>query len=376
MKRRPGCAVFLILLVIYSGVWWFLPSREVPVVIVDKTVPTPEMREHALVSWLFAHYRVTTDGVLPSAERYVGTYSDTKWKRLESGDLVGKKMLYLADGYGIYHMEGTFRQYEESLAREIPMIDLVYGGYNSEEVSLVESFISRGGVCVAEFNLFGSPTNETTEGERLERIFGVKYTGWLGRGYGDLSQVPKWMRVVYEEYAGDKWTFSGPGLVIFREDVPKRKWRPEILVLTKDDIEWPWLELQSPGTGITTGASREVGYDYWFEINTALDDTEVAAWFDIGANSRTAAMLEKRGLSSRFPAVVTRRSGGKSLSTVYFCGDFADQAFGGAFHWVWLSHWWYRALSYVPGFPAGSKFAWRWYAPVMKNIIDETSLGR
>jgi hypothetical protein len=159
--------------------WWARPARTLEVVIVDKTVPFRNMREHAAIPWIL-HANKIENGLgrfLDPARDYVGFDPVAKAGRdLGSADVAYADVLFLADTYGVY--VGDYEQPGEQAALE--RSPKIYGGLSDDEAKTIDHFAARGGMVVGEFNTFASPTEDVPRA-RLEARFGVHWTKWVAQ---------------------------------------------------------------------------------------------------------------------------------------------------------------------------------------------------
>lgn len=218
----------------------------------------------------------------------------------------------MTDTYGVY----TEDFYKNSVQGN--RSGMIYGGTQDKEVTIIQSALNNN-VIIGEFNTIASPTDKTAK-EGLENIFGIKWNGWIGRYFSDLSneniEIPNWMKENYAMQYGDKWNFNGAGIVLVNTD-------DTIIVLRKD------VEL---GSGLNQINFSENGknefqiknnlhYYYWFEITEADKDTEILANYKLDVSIEGKKILDEYNLPTEFPAVV-RKTG--KYTSYYFAGDFAD----------------------------------------------------
>lgn len=341
------------------------------VLVVDKTVPHPDYREHAALFWVLNHARVKPPGrgeVWKVARDYVGYYPERKATtgkafgvELAPEHLTDVDLLILADTYGVYVDDYTARGWNDET--HLDYSEEIFGGIEMSEVEAVESFVKRGGSLIAEFNTFASPTEEGPR-QRMETLLGVEWTEWAGRYFEDLAEendVPVWARRHYVQHYGLAWDFEGPGYLLAHEDsriivLPMEQDVEERGLRIVDRADDPWME----------GVKDDVPFHYWFDIVEAQPGTDVLATFELGVTARGLKKLEAFGLSPRFPAVV--RSSQRPIR-VYFCGDFADNELQ-------------RGPWFLAGWPAfrgfgrfaerredQTAFYWRFYVPLMSNLL-------
>lgn len=321
MKRALTLLLCLAVLVgLYTSprwIWHLATPRALAVTVVDKTVPFQRYREHAALHWLLRAMKVT----LPSgrfaqpARDYVGYDPVARVGHDLSGqDLSHRGLLFIADTYGVYH--GDYERPGEVAALE--RSPRIYGGLQPDELAAMEDFAARGGLILAEFNTFASPT-EPPARARAEALFGARWTRWVGRYWPDLqdaAEVPPWVGRVYERVYHRPFNLTGGGLVFVREDEDMVVLRAgEHLtgeILTQDRTE-------APAGGL--GAIPSQGwFTYWFDVVEATN-ADVLYEHRVHATASGQSLLRAHGIPARFPAVLHRRGG---PDVWYLAGDFVD----------------------------------------------------
>ncbi len=352
--------------------WLVKPESPWRVRVLDKTVPHEDFREHAALFWVLRHEKVAT----PQGDRswsldrdYVGFYpvadpADENvrghGRLLSARDLQGADLLFVADTYGVY--TGDYARGDRvdgDYSRRL------FGGLEPAEVDLIEGFIGAGGAVVAEFNTFASPTVGDTR-RRLEELFGLRWSGWTGRYFRDLSdtnEVPPWAPRLWRRQQEVDWRFRGPGYLLVHED-------GRLFVLREGvDVERPGLTIAaSAGHPLVAGTLDGVRFNYWFDLVTPTRGTRVAATFRFHAAAPGRALLAAHGVPAEFPALLV--AGGSPLR-VYMAGDFSDAGVG-------LGPWWAEGLPWLAKtmmrvwFPRKAEhepFYWGFYIPVLRNLL-------
>ncbi len=372
---RIGCLIVLIplLLLLTSPltVWWWLDPPEWKVLLVDKTVPHEDYREHAGVVWTLNHAKVKP----PHEDRdhwsvvedYIGYYPHRQddeghayGEELSRDHLEGMNLLYLADGYGVYTAD---YKSEDAPRTALDYSKEIYGGYSYAEAVVVHEFIQSGGAVIGEFNTFADPT-EGAARTLLEDIFGARWTGWAGRYFTDLAnrdEVPRWARRHWKKHYGYEWDFIGPGFLFAHADT-----RVFVLELDKDvghrGFRIVDLEDRDP---IMEGVYGNVPFRFWFDIVQPTVQAEVLASYHLHVTPRGRNILGEFGLSNTFPAVV-RAS--RDPIRLYFCGDFADNDMDRGPHflagWAGFRRW----GRFAERLENQSAFFWEFYVPLMMNV--------
>lgn len=381
MKKFSTPLVLLALLLMYIGSWHLLPTTDLSLLVLNKTVPDTSYREHRSLFWLLEQYRITSGGEFLSAEEdYLGYHLPVSGRGerkdiLQKEDLEGIRMLYLADAYGIYDYEQPYATYEGRLPYEHQPISLIYGGISAAEVEVIESYTqNEGAILIGEFNIFYYPTYQDREASQaLQALFGVRSTGWSGKYYIDLDEVAFTVKELYERLYGRNWDFRGEGMVFVRDEVPQWEWYPDILVLTSREMYVPYPMLQTYEHPYTRGAvKKNVPYPYWVEILEVEAGVELLAQYELLLTQDGLTKLANKGLAPTFPAAVLQEPA-HGAERIYFSGDFADQVVP-----LWATRLpgsavMFRYFTYLPGVPREHYFMWRWYAPVMRNVFQRVA---
>ncbi len=376
MRRRHVLAIIILIIGGYILAWHLQPAREIGMLVVDKTVPEMDYREHRAIFWIAHHHRFTgPEGDFYRADRdYLGYHPETGVKEeLTLAHLTGVNLLYLADSYGIYDYEEGLEVYEEKLPYEHQDIELIFGGFDRDEAETAARFAAEeGNILVGEHNIFGYPTYLDPEAARiLQDLFDVRYDGWLARYYHDLDQAAFWLKELYSRIYGLPWDLDGAGMVFIREEVPALDWYPDLVVVEKEDLTGPWPFIETGGHHLVDGASSGVPYLYWMEVLRVEENehTEVLAYYKPPVDEEARERLAARGLPGRFPAAVKHKPPGEA-ERIYFAGDFADQLPALLPPGLTGSAAIQRFLTYIPGLPEEHRFYFQWYEPVLANILS------
>jgi hypothetical protein len=349
-------AALIALAIAPAAGWRLMAPRTLEVVIVDKTVPFPTYREHTAIPWLLHAMKISTGaGVfLDPARDYIGYDPATKKGHdLTERDLSSADVLVVTDTYGVY--VGDYARPDERAALE--RSPKIYGGLSEDEARIIEAFAIRGGMVIGEFNTFASPTPPAAR-ERLEALFGVRWTSWVARYWPDLqdkNEVPAWIGRVYERVTGQRFDLRGGGLVFVRED-------SDIVVLRDgEDLRAGILSQERTPGGAVFDFPKHGAFRYWVDVVDAMA-SEVLYEHVVDTTRAGEGKLAAHGLSRRFPAV-TRR-----WETWYFAGDFVDNAIElGSPERAWLLQF-HRATA-AWGSPSDEGFFWGWYAPIVSRLL-------
>ena len=361
-----GLVLIIFILSLPFIIWRFEPTKNLNVLIIDKTVPDTTYREHSGFMWILNNLKVkigNTAAAFNYDKDYYGFFPlpNQKYtiKELPT-NLQKTDLIYLTDTYGVYHDDF----YKDNTTGN--RSGIIYGGMKIDEVEKIKKVLNHNTI-IGEFNTLASPT-DTNAREELENIFGLKWSGWIGRYFSDLSkeniEIPDWMKENYAMQYGEKWSFKGAGIVLVDS-------KDSIIVLRKD------IEL---GKGLininfTSNAKQEfqvknnLNYYYWFEINTEDKAAEVLAKYKLDVTPEGKKLMDNYNLPNEFPAIV-RKTG--NYTSYYFSGDFADSntipkiysASGMQF------------LNKITTFDEDTNqnyFYWNVYYPLIKNIIKKVN---
>ena len=212
--------VFCLLIILSFSLWKFAPAPIWRMLVVDKTVPHLDYREHQALFWVLNHTKVTNKGGKRrwrAGKDYVGFYpekfiaSDASFSsNLEPDHIIGVNLLFIVDTYGVYIDD---YKYPEKHRTHLDYSTKIFGGLEQNEVEIIEDFVQNGGSLVAEFNTFNNPTKQDAR-ESLEQLLGLRSTGWTGRYFTDLSNkndVPSWALRNWKRHNGEEWDITGPG---------------------------------------------------------------------------------------------------------------------------------------------------------------------
>ena len=370
LKRHKSALVGLnllgVLLVALATPWalWQLQSaRPLDLLIVDKTVSAGDLREHAGLTWILRHEKVTmrATGALPKAEvDYAGShYNDVGTRQPVPIPSQPTDFVYITDAYGIYG---------PPIGRA-GRPNLLDGGISAPEVETIVKNLKPGATFVAEFNALASPTKR--EGRKaLERALGIRWTGWIGRHFDQLDRsgdLPAWMPKTWKRQTGYPWRFRGPGY-IFVNEIGKLI----VLVEGRDTPQGAITLELSKEAQERYGTRKRIVYDYWFDIVTPTAKSTVLGSYKIDL---TASGLEKMkgvplGADGRVPAII--RTEMSDYRAYYFAGDFADlKLVPPVERYRWYERFKARFSEEIRD--DQTAFFWRIYVPMMVRIIGDAS---
>lgn len=356
---RVFAAAFAALSVAFGPfvVWKLLPSKTVEVVIVDKTVPFERYREHAAIPWLLHAAKLRRpDGTFLAAENgYVGFDPKTRVGHdLTAAHLERADVLVVTDTYGVY--VGDYeRPGEEAALERSPKI---YGGISNAEAEVIEGFAAKGGLVLAEFNTFASPTEDAARA-RLEHLFGVRWTKWVARYWPDLqdaNEVPKWVGRVWQRVTGTPFDMTGAGLVFVRED------QDMVVLRAGEDLLDDVVTQERTPAGAVYDLPARGGFWFWMDV-LERDDADVVYEHVVGVTEKGAAKLDAHKLPRRFPAVTRRHD------AWYFAGDFVDTAvdLGNPERAGLLG--WRATMNGFGGAMSEDRSFWSFYVPTFLRVV-------
>jgi hypothetical protein len=302
-------------ILIWGPHWWWLARTEKRsrIVIVDKTVPFRNYREHAAFTWLLHTLKIVAPaGETYREERDYFGYDPIKKEGRELGadDLKSADALFVGDTYGVY--VGDYKRPGDVAALE--RSQKIYGGFSGEEASVIDDYARRGGTTIMEFNAFASPTEDAPRA-KLEALFGVHWTKWVARYWEDLSndeEVPQWLRRDYLRRYGTELEHQGAALIFVHED-------DDIVVLRAADLKRDVMLMERTAAADESWP-QSARYVYWLDVVEPTTATVIYD-YDVLVTGSGAKLLADHGLKSRFPAVLHG-----SENAWYFAGDMIDTA--------------------------------------------------
>ncbi|MBO9596174.1 MAG: hypothetical protein J7599_25250 [Niabella sp.] len=381
MKINRRYAYFFpwVLLLVPLTMWvcWLLtPKKQLVVAIIDKTALTPQGQEHISLTWILNHYRFTKDAhhLYQVSSDYFGFFPKPhekfRLKGLERFDasLLDKlshdaDLAYYTDTYGVYANEWYLKK---QVAERSGM---VYGGLSAADVDFMEKMKQRHKLVLAEFNTIGSPS-ALTERYRFEQLFGLKWTGWIGRYFDELDtaknkDIPRWLVKGYMSRHNNRWPFKNEGIVFVGEG-------NTIVVLEAGK------DLVSPLPYMVTEEAfrahyrlpQKVNYSYWFDIvvpDTLVNRVQARFSFDLTASGKKE--LQQYSIPASFPAVLSHR--GADYQFWYFSGDFCDNPISfNTSYFKGIEKFRFLFMNRLDKTQRKS-FFWSFYRPLVSTILNE-----
>ena len=367
-------AALLIILVIGPFICWsFVAPTPISVFVIDKTAGE-NYREHNSFFWLLRNWKFVdprTNHFYHEESDYYGFQpKDSSFSPITELRLERTNLLYIVDTYGVYEYPMDYDRYEHLLPETYVPVTLKYGGMSMEEMALIEKYDSLGRMSIAEFNTMQDPQlDDRPVQQRLERMFGVRYTGALGRYYDDVNTAARWMKDLYRKQYRTEWNFSGRGIII----TVKRKLgdeKPGIVVLESSDLSHDPVVLRNSDHHFLNGTEDKVPYYYFFEIMNADSSARTIARFEIQCAQSGKEKMITAGLPLSFPAVVVSDS---TERNIYFAGDFADNRVETILTEYWNVEFFLSKLFSFYFVSDQTRFFWKFYLPMMDHILRESA---
>ncbi|MFT4412413.1 hypothetical protein ACLM5H_01005 [Fredinandcohnia humi] len=349
----PIMLVVFILSLTPWGLWLLKKEVSIEMTVIDKTVPQTDYREHLALFWVNKHLKLTKpDGSFYEIEKDYQGY--------KPGNRNTETTLTIPQNQGIIYVTDTYGVYNEDIEGN-PLgkrSDLLYGGLTIFDWNNVMSAKNDNTTLILEFNTIASPTAPFVR-DIVEKNMGIIWTGWIGRYFPNLNslEVPIWLKENYEKQYGEKWEFSGKGLVFLNDN-------DHVIVLDKDEIKGA-VEFHLTDAGLEKYPKvRNSIYGYWFDIVSPVDDSSVVeANYHVAYTNKGKKKLLELGIPTTIPAVIHHEQN----RTYYFAGDFADISTNHQSHWVLpLPFYWVMGL-----INKDENFFWRSYIPLMEKIYED-----
>jgi hypothetical protein len=363
---------FLLLLTpfIMHWIWLLKAAKPLDIILIDKTVSDLEKNEHASFTWLLNNLKIVKSSTkeLYALDDYYGFFplKGEKFKladfehldktRLEK--LANVQVIYITDTYGVYSNE--WYKHEKVSERS----NLIYGGLTEKEIMLLRHLKEQKKLIIAEFNCIGSPTTSNIRRD-FEELFRVKWTGWVGRYFENLSQtntdIPRWLINNYKQQHKNNWAFEKSGIAFVNETD-----QIEILQEGSDLITAMPLIYSHEANANEFNIPKKIPYPYWFDIMQTDDVNIPVSLYHINTTSRGDSIMSKNGISTTFPAVL--RHSGDDYQFYYFAGDFADNHISKK-----LSN--YSGIAFMKSVLSSfhednrEDFYWNYYYPLMSKIL-------
>jgi hypothetical protein len=318
-KGKPVFLVIAILVLILAAPWilWQIQQpKPLQVVIVDKMAPEFSNRSHQGLLWLL------------NQQKYA--------KPAESASQ--PDLVYVADADGVR---------------------------DNEEMKLIRSAVYDGASLIADFNTFADTTPPEVR-KMMYELLGLRWTGWTGRYYKSLAalnDIPEQVIRNYESQSGAEWNFRGSGLVLIGEG-------NQVIVLEdgkqlRDDGFALRFTQEGQNLSSVKGKHRYYG---WFDMIEPTESSDALAYYELNPTPEGGSLLQRFGLSERFPAVVKNEN--SVYTSYYFAGDWANTE-RDPFWSRYLG--WEKLKGWATFQDNESAIYWDVYVPMMKSILQQIS---
>lgn len=357
MKKLVPIILFLIFLIsIPRIIWQIQDGKDLNVLIVDKTVPNTEYREHLGLFWVLTNEKILNKNseLYDIGNDYYG-YDPYENKAMSPLEFVGQyDMVYVADTYGVY--SDDFEEKPDGDRSE-----LIYGGLDAAEWMTILKSKGNKGTMIAEFNTLGSPTEENIA-KMIEKDLSIDWSHWMARYFPDMQseEVPKWLINNYKAQYQKEWDFQYGGIAFVHTS--------DKVIVIGEDSEDSKIDVRFIMTDEGSKRFSEVknsSYFYWFDIVSPTNGASVYANLQIELDEDGRKELEKENISLNVPAIIHHESN----NTYYFAGDFSDYPKGNLKKW-YKGDWIMRIFS-----NEDTDFFWATYVPLMKKILEDTMNG-
>lgn len=364
--------MFLLLIPFLMHIAWLVKkAKPMDILIIDKTVSDLQKNEHTSFTWLLNNLKIvhTNKQTLYSLDDYYGFFPQPDenfyvrdFERLNSSELKrltdSSQVIYITDSYGVYSNEW----YKHTQISE--RSNLIYGGLTGSEVDVLEQMKLQHKLIICEFNCIGSPTKRSIR-RNFEELFHVKWTGWIGRYFEDLSSsaddIPLWLIRNYKQQHQNHWPFKKAGIVFVNEN-------DQIEILERGTHLLTALpEIHTTAEhGKEFNIPEKIPYSYWFDI-MQTDHTNIpVSLFHINTTAMGDSILNANGILKTFPAVMEHQD--NDYTFYYFSGDFADNP-------ISTDYSRYAGIAFVESivssFHSSNReyFYWNYYYPLITTLL-------
>ncbi|MFC2098276.1 hypothetical protein ACFLSP_00890 [Bacteroidota bacterium] len=381
MKTVKTIVIVLIVLILIPVtswiIWSFQPSKQLDILVMNKTVLGLDKKEHRAIFWVLLNekfvkkegksYRMEKDyyGFHPLKPMKTKKYEVRRIK-LEDVEQIAADydMAYYSDTYGVFFNEWYRRESSKDKGT------LIEGGLNNSDYVFLKELVSQNKMIIAEYNFIAPPTIGLVR-KKTEDMLGIRWTNWTGSYVRNLDPVkskdlPDWIVGIYKKRHNGEWPFSGSGIVLVNE------LGQQVVVLEEGkhlDITVP--EIQTTEFGMEQYELPEtVHYPDWFDIMDPVSNNIVAE-YKIHITIEGKAVLDEFGLPSRFPAVI--QSSGHS-PFLYLAGNYSAYPVR-----IWNAKLkgirTFKKIFYTSKEHSSSEFYWTFYVPLISQVLTDYQAG-
>jgi len=111
-----------------------------------------------------------------------------------------------------------------------------------------------------------------------------------------------------------------------------------------------------------------VPFHTWFDVNEAMEGTEVLATYHLNVTPEGKKELDHFGIPTVFPCIA--RSS-RNPMILYLAGDFSDLRPPEAPYFVWGYPWYKRIGRFSEHYRDQTAFYWQFYVTLMSNILNQ-----
>ncbi len=186
---------------------------------------------------------------------------------------------------------------------------ILIDNYKKLDDHLIKSI--EGNIVISEM-LFDGIGNNIEMKEYIEKIIDVKYTGFTGKQYNDLSnmnEIPEQIVLTYEKNMKTNWDFYGEGIVLFNE---------QTVIVLEEDVDY------KSGVHLrVNGLSAQ--YTGYFEVleskRSSNSNNQFAAEFVLETTGKGDNKLSEYNLQNTLPAMI--KVSNRLYDWHYFAGAFS-----------------------------------------------------
>lgn len=365
----PSVLIFLLIVIALTSIYWvwlIMPTRPLGIVVLNKNVPASSIdknnnlagdyRKHMGLYWVLKNQRYTN----PENKSFYDYKTDYYGPIIDKdSNIIGAKnlekldpipdLIYLADGYG----DGNISDLT------------IEKGITTNDIGVISSSYTQGSRLIGEFSISSYPTKPEIKKE-LENLFGIKYTGWIGRfvlNMQNKDDVPPWALSLYETQYGKVWDLTGSGILLVSD-------KEELIILQNGvDYNQDSVTISILPKFQSKFGKMSVNYYNWFEITKVNYGTEIVAEYRLPLTDKGKSKFSKISPEFVFPAITKNTV--NNNSSYYFSGDFNDYTIAEKASEYLIAEKFNQVFSYEKKGDI-TNFFWKFYVPFMREILDET----
>lgn len=367
MKRLVFKIVFLLIVLtpLWSFlIWWFWPTSILNGLVIDKNDRSASNQSQG------THWILNNENTKKNAKEAYDPAGEVLNEIQSIANYSQEGLDSLADDLEmIYYVEVSGSAPMELGLDSIGSLDSVSkkSALSNREIDLMLKMKEKGKLVLAEYNALLNPSTLEAKG-KLEEIFQLNFTGWVGKYFNDLSatntNIPEWIKERYAVFTGEEYAYPEiEGIILCHQD-------GKVLVLEMEESLLNSLPMIN--SDLENMEKYElpnfVAYPFWFDINEANNEEDVISTFKLQTNKKGDSILHRYGIPSKFPAIIGPQAG---KFNYYFCGDFADNPVLeklSFFKGIGLIS---RLLYAVADESDRKAFFWNFYRPLMLNILED-----